>query len=112
MGARLSTETTEVPKSIHSIKKFNNDGRNYSMWAARCCMILDTLDMWDVVNPNAQISVRTPPLLSSGKPPGSPASDSTVDWNRKNDKPLSYVGHSIGRYQHKGRSLPTHPPLF
>jgi len=67
-----SESTTDISKSLHNIKKLENDGRNYSTWAIRCRMVLIGLDLWDVVNLAAQTSTRPTPSTqptSSGKAP-------------------------------------------
>jgi len=65
--AMSSDTTTDNVKSLHNIKKLENDGRNYPTWAIRCRMVLIGLDLWDVVNPAAQTSTRPTPTPSSGK---------------------------------------------
>ena len=103
----MSTDTTnDNVKSLHNIKKLDNDGRNYPTWAIRCRMILVGLDLWDVVNPAAQTSTRpTPPTTSaSGKTtstsaptPAASASvpDPVAEWDRKNSKALAQISLTI-----------------
>src|SRR5258708_31296476 len=89
----MSTESTS---NKYHIKKLDNNGLNYSTWAIHCQMVLKSLDLWDVVDPNVPTS--TPPSLpsSSGKPPSSdPSIPANVKWNKKNKKVLTVIGLSV-----------------
>src|SRR5258708_17045148 len=54
----MSSQSTENDPKTNAFKKLDNDGRNYSIWAPRCCMVLQGLELWAVVNPTAPTSVR------------------------------------------------------
>ena len=106
----MSTESTSDNKSIHTIKKLENDGWNYSMWAMHCHMILIGLDIWDVINPTAQTSTRPTPLptptataasaqATTLAPTQVPTSASIPDpiakWDHKNSKALAQISLSV-----------------
>ncbi len=89
----MSTESTS---NKYHIKKLDNDGLNYLTWAIHCQMVLESLDLWDIVDPDVPTS--TPPSLpsSSGKPPSSdPSIPANVEWNKKNKKALTIIGLSV-----------------
>src|SRR5258708_4184489 len=96
----MSTESTS---DKYHIKKLDNDGLNYSTWAICCQMVLESLDLWDIIDPDVPTS--TPPSLpsSSGKPPSSdPSIPADVEWNKKNKKALTVVS---GRTESCGLKL-------
>ena len=98
----MSTDTnTDNIKSLNNIKKLENDGHNYSTWAICCRMVLIGLDLWDVINPAAQMSTcPTPPTApaTSGKAPSTsvPSAPTTspdpiTEWDWKNSKALVQI---------------------
>src|SRR5260370_41874903 len=106
----MSTESSSDNKSIHTIEGLENDGRNYSMWAMCCCMILIGLDIWDVVNPTAQTSTHPTPLptptatatsaqATTPAPTQVPTSASVPDpvakWDCENSKALPQISLSV-----------------
>src|SRR5260370_36490301 len=109
----MSTESTSDNKSIHTIKKLENDGQNYSMWAMRCRMILIGLDIWDVINLTAQTSTHPTPLPTPAAPPATATStqattpaptqvltsasvpDPISKWDHKNSKALAQISLSL-----------------
>src|SRR5260370_23071874 len=109
----MSQTTKNDPKS-NAFKKLDNDGRNYSLWAIRCRMVLQGLNMWDIVDPTAHTSVclgtqpaptpipscllttgsRTAPVPASIPMP-TVTPDIVAEWNRKNAKALSQLSTCI-----------------
>src|SRR5260370_11845088 len=53
----MSQTTKNDPKS-NAFKKLDNNGHNYSSWDIRCCMVLQGLNLWDIVDPTAHTSVH------------------------------------------------------
>jgi hypothetical protein len=72
-----------------NIKKLDNEGRNYRTWVTRCRMVLDSLDLWDVVDPNATTSTRPTPADPT-KPDAM-----VIEWDRKDQKALSRIGLAV-----------------
>src|SRR5258708_38423046 len=86
----MSTESTS---NKYHIKKLDNNGLNFLTWAVHCQMVLESLNLWDIVDPDVPTS--TPPSLpsSSGKPPSSnPSIPADVEWNKKNKKAVTVIG--------------------
>src|SRR5260370_41978443 len=54
----MSSQSTENNPKTNAFKKLDNDGQNYSIWAPRCRMVLQGLELWAVVNPTVPTSVR------------------------------------------------------
>src|SRR5260370_29923871 len=115
----MSSQSTENDPKTIAFKKLDNNGRNFPIWAPRCHMVLQGLELWIVVDPTASTSVRptTPPAPSpvptlvptpatstssklasaSGSVP-SPTPASRLDhteWDRKNVRALSLLSTSI-----------------
>src|SRR5260370_19879375 len=109
----MSTKSTSNNKSIHTIKKLENDGWNYSMWAMHCHMILIGLDLWDVINLAVLTSTHPTPLPTPAAPaaPAAPAQATTpapaqvlttasildpiAKWDHKNSKALAQISLSV-----------------
>src|SRR5260370_33387808 len=71
----MSSQSTENNPKTNAFKKLDNDGRNYSIWAPRCRMVLQGLELWAVVNPTAPTSVRPtthPAPVPASATPGTP----------------------------------------
>src|SRR5258708_24027829 len=64
----MSTETTS---DKYHIKKFDNEGHNYSTWAVHCQTVLEDLNIWSIIDPELTLPVPTIPPSSStsGKSP-------------------------------------------
>src|SRR5260370_38472985 len=108
------SQTTENDPKSNAFKKLNNNGHNYSLWAIRCCMVLQGLDLWDIIDPTAHTSVHLgtqppptpipsclPTTGTSTTPIPAPIPMPTVtpnvvaEWNRKNAKALSQLSTYI-----------------
>ncbi len=111
----MSSQSTENDPKTNAFKKLDNDSQNYSIWAPRCHMVLQGLELWPVVDPTAPTSVHlithpapipipvpTPSTsstltLSTGSiptPTPTPMLDAT-EWDRRNMKALSLLLTSI-----------------
>src|SRR5260370_35486435 len=100
------SQTTESNAKTNAFKKLDNNGHNYySMWALRCQMVLQGLELWDIINPAAQSSTwLTPAGPTAPAPMGTssasatvsiPASTPEINWDRKNSKALSQLSTCI-----------------
>src|SRR6266478_6092761 len=107
----MSSQSTENDSKTNAFKKLDNDGRNYSIWAPRCHMVLQGLELWAVVNPTAPTSVQPTthpapvpaPTLASTTPsmptPGTGSTPTSIptpvldaaEWDRRNMKALSLI---------------------
>src|SRR5260370_34829336 len=54
----MSSQSTENNPKTNAFKKLDNHSRNYSIWAPRCDMVLQGLELWAIVNPTAPTSVQ------------------------------------------------------
>ena len=111
----MSSQSTENDPKTNAFKKLDNNGRNYSIWAPRCCMVLQGLELWAIVNPTAPTSVQPTihpapipaPILASATPgmltPGTGSTPTSIpapvldatEWDRRNMKALSLISTSI-----------------
>src|SRR5260370_27789290 len=111
----MSSQSTKNDPKTNAFKKLDNNGQNYSIWAPRCHMVLQGLELWTVVDPTVPNSVRpithpapipvpipTPSTssmltLSTGSVPAptpTPMLDA-AEWDRRNMKALSLLLTSI-----------------
>ena len=111
----MSSQSTKNDPKTNAFKKLDNDSRNYSIWAPRCHMVLQGLELWPVVDPTVPTSVHlithptpipipvpTPstssmPTLGTGSVPAptpTPMLDA-AEWDRRNMKALSLLSTSI-----------------
>ncbi len=89
---------TKSDAKTNAFKKLYNNGCNYSMWAVRCQLVLQCLELWDIINPTALSSTCPAPAApapmaasSAPAPVSIPASAPEINWDRKNMKALSQL---------------------
>src|SRR5260370_29607508 len=115
----MSSQSTENNPKTNAFKKLDNDSRNYSIWAPRCHMVLQGLELWAIVNPTVPTSVQltthpapipapipapVPASATPGMPtPGTGSTPTSIpapvldaaEWDRKNMKGLSLISTRI-----------------
>ncbi len=105
----MTSDMSEVTKSLYHIKKLSNEGNNYALWSHHCHIILKQLKVWDVVDPLAPTSMHPTPSvptpISTSLPPAEPATSGTMapistanpitEWDEKNMRAYTNISLTL-----------------